>query len=229
MKRYQGGLAFTHLVNHLATHLAHHPASLIAAVAFLCIFSTPASAQRAPARGTSPGMDRDRERGVREHERQLQVLLNSREPAEPDNPGRLQAIEQTRQDFERIQDVNRELVTTLRSSDELNYKSLTEMAAEIRKRARRLKDNISLPPPADDEPTRKTDAEAGREGMKAALSSLSARITSFASNPLFQTPNLIDVRLGAKASRDLDIIIELSGQIKKSAERLAKPAKKQGS
>jgi hypothetical protein len=205
-------------------------ASLAVASALMLVLSNTVTAQRVSSAGPSPGRDRDRENGVREHGRQLQVLLNSKEPAASADARRLHAIiEQTKQDFERIQDINRELVTVLRSNVEFNYRSLTDTAAEIRKRARRLKENISLPPPADDQPLEeKRDGELGPKGMKDALSLLSERITSFASNPLFQTPNLIDVRLGAKAGRDLDAILALSGQIKKSAERLSKPAKKSG-
>jgi hypothetical protein len=201
--------------------------SLAALVAFLLSLSIQASAQRNNSRGSSPAMDRSRESGVREHERQLQVLLNSKEPGPSGNPARLQAIiEQTMQDFERIQVVNRELVSTATANHRFDYRSLTEMAAEIKKRARRLKDNVSLPPPAEAEAREKRESEISQAEMKAALLMLSDRIVSFTTNPLFQTPNTIDVQLGAKASRDLESIIELSGQIKKSAERLGKSPKK---
>ncbi|HEX8143585.1 MAG TPA: hypothetical protein VF553_13370 [Pyrinomonadaceae bacterium] len=200
--------------------------SLTTALALLLILSAQAQAQRGAPVGSSPNMDRSRESGVREHQRQLQVLLNSREPGEPGNQARLNAIiEQTKQDFDRIQVLNRELVGTATASDALNYRSLTEMAAEIRKRARRLKDNISLPPPTDDQALKKIEGELSREELKAALLMLSNHIVSFATNPLFQTSNVIDARLGARASRDLELIINLSAQIKKTAERLSKTSR----
>jgi hypothetical protein len=174
-------------------------------------------------------MDRARESGVREHQQQLNVLLNSKEPGRTTEERRLQAIiEQTKQDFDRIQVLNRELINRAGAAEAaaaFNYKSLTDMAAEIRKRARRLKDNISLPPSDDaPEPREKREGEISREEMKGALLLLSKRIVSFTTNPLFQTTNVIDARLGAKASRDLDIIVELSSRIKKSAEKLGKSA-----
>jgi N-acetyl-beta-hexosaminidase len=197
--------------------------SLFAVLALLLLLSNTAAAQRAPSGGSSPGRDRDRESGVREHNRQLQVLLNSTEPKASANSARLEAIiEQTRQDFGKIQDINRELVTTLKSRAEPDYKGLAETATELRKRARRLKENISLPPPAEERPREKREGELESGAIRDALSMLSARITSFTSNPLFQTQNLIDVQLGAQASRDLETIIELSTRLKKSAERLAK-------
>jgi hypothetical protein len=198
----------------------------IAPVALLLSLSTPALAQRGSPGGSSVNMDRTRESGVLEHQQQLQVLLNSKEPGHTSEERRLQAIiEQTRQDFDRIQVLNRELVNTASAAaaaDRFDYKSLTMMSAEIRKRARRLKDNISLPLPETDEPLEKRAGELNREEMKGALLALSERIVSFATNPLFQTSNVIDARLGAKASRDLETIIELSVQIKKSAEKLGK-------
>ena len=197
-------------------------------VALLLILSNPAWAQRGSPAGSSANMDRARESGVIEHQQQLQVLLNSKEPAHTAEQRRLQAIiEQTKQDFDRIQVLNRELVNTTSAvaADAFDYRTLTDMTSEIRKRARRLKDNISLPPPVDDkEPLAKREDEFDREEMKAALKMLSAHIVSFTTNPLFQSANLIDARLGAKASRDLDIIIELSNSIKKSAEKLGKSA-----
>ena len=200
----------------------------IAPIAVLLILSTQTLAQRGSSAGSSANMDRARESGVREHQQQLQVLLNSKEPGTASDQRRLQAlIEQTKQDFDRIQVLNRELVnTTTSAAATLDYRSLTDMAAEIKKRARRLKDNISLPPPDDDkERLEKREGEISREEMKGTLLMLSERIVSFATNPLFQTTNVIDARLGAKASRDLETIIELSGQIKKSAERLSKASR----
>lgn len=198
----------------------------IAPTILLLILSTQTLAQRGSTGGSSPNMDRARENGVREHQQQLNLLLNSKEPGRAGEERRLQAIiEQTKQDFDRIQVLNRELANTASATGAFNYKSLTDMAAEIRKRARRLKDNISLPPPERaEQPLEKREGEIGREQMKAALLVLSKRIVSFTTNPLFQTANVIDARLGAKASGDLEAIVELSGQIKKSAEKLGKSA-----
>ncbi|HEX8776303.1 MAG TPA: hypothetical protein VF735_22220 [Pyrinomonadaceae bacterium] len=196
----------------------------LAPVGLLLSLATGALAQRGA--GSSVNMDRARESGVREHQQQLNVLLNSKEPGHTGEERRLQAIiEQTKQDFDRIQVLNRELINTAsaEAAASLDYKSLTDMASEIRKRARRLKDNISLPPSDDAQETlEKRAGEISREEMKGALLTLSKRIVSFTTNPLFQTTNVIDARLGAKASRDLDVIVELSAQIKKSAEKLGK-------
>jgi Spy/CpxP family protein refolding chaperone len=194
-----------------------------AATAAFLMLPTLTMAQRGSGRAPLAGADRARERGVAEHERQLRVMMNSKEPKEPSNQAQLQAIiEQTREDFDRIQVVNREIVRALVSKDGLDYKNIAEMTAEIRKRAKRLKDYTNLPPPEEEQPVRKQQGEIGQEKIKSALLLLKEHILSFVMNPLFQSSNLIDVKLGAKASSDLETIIELSGQIRKSAEKMGK-------
>ncbi|HEV2912012.1 MAG TPA: hypothetical protein VGX92_01735 [Pyrinomonadaceae bacterium] len=195
----------------------------VGAAALLMILSIPGLAQRGGTSGPSPGANRARERGVIEHERQMRVMLNSKEAEQPSNEAQLQAIiEQTRQDFDRIQVVTREMMRAVGTRDRFDYKSIMDMTAEIRKRARRLKDNTNLPKPDDHQAVQRKQGEIGEEEMKEALLALKDRVTSFVMNPLFQSSNLIDVKLGVAASRDLETIIELSGQIRKSAEKLSK-------
>jgi hypothetical protein len=206
----------------------NRPASLVASAAVvLLILSTPILAQRDSGRGPSPQTDRAREQGVLEHERQLRVMLNSTEAAQPGDQSHLRAIiQQIKQDFERIQVVNTELVRNVSAENTgFNYKNITELTSEIRKRARRFKENISLPPPDESLPNAKKLDQLNQDEMRGALLMLSERIISFVANPLFQTSNLMDIKLGAKASNDLAVIIELSGTIKKNAERLAKSQK----
>jgi hypothetical protein len=63
-------------------------------------------------------------------------------------------------------------------------------------------------------------AEAGQ--LKTSLSALGELIYVFVRNPVFKEANVADVQRLAKARRDLDEIIELSGQVKKSSEKLRK-------
>jgi hypothetical protein len=214
MKRHQDKSAINRL------------ASLAVSAAVLLILSTPILAQRDSGRGSSPQRDQAREQGVLEHERQLRVMLDSTEAEQPGHQSQLRAIiEQTKQDFERIQVANTELMRAVSANNGFNYKNITEMTSEIRKRAKRFKDNLNLPPPDDSQANAKKLDQINQDEMKGALLMLSERIMSFVTNPLFQTQNLMDIKLGAKASSDLAVIIELSGTIRKNAERLAKSEK----
>ena len=198
--------------------------SLAVAAALLMTFSSAAVAQRGGS-GSVGNRARDRENGTRVHEAQMRDLTSGKGYESPSDLNQRQmraTIEQVRQDFDRIQVINTEIVRAVKANAGFDYKNISEQAAEIRKRARRLKDNIRLPAPGDEEAGPKIPDELTQTEMKGALLVLSSRIISFVTNPLFETSNWIDVKLGAKASRDLEAIIEQSATIKKSAEKLSK-------
>ncbi|HEX8143586.1 MAG TPA: hypothetical protein VF553_13375 [Pyrinomonadaceae bacterium] len=196
-----------------------HLASLASAAAFLLLVSIPAwaqqrtsaSAPKPPGRESSVGYEQDLR------------LRGAMRGAQPQTDAELREIlKQINEDFERIQVVNDNLLGMIRANSELNYKSIIDMTGEIRKRAKRFKENTNLPAPADDPAERKKPEDIAQAEMKDALSMLNNRINSFVDNPLFQTPVWTDAVQGAKASRDLEVIIEMSAQIKKKAERLSK-------
>jgi hypothetical protein len=131
-------------------------------------------------------------------------------------------IAQVKQDFERIQVARNGIVRAAVSGNSLDYKFISEVAGEIKKRASRLEDNLALPEPEGDEKSRNTGVELDEVKIKTALLTLCHRIESFVKSPMFETPGVIDVQHSVKASNDLKSILELSGNIRKSAERLTK-------
>lgn len=195
--------------------------ALAAAVAFLLMVPLPASAQGS-ARPKSRGEVESNKRANTEQEL---LLRGTARDKTYDTENRRKVLEQASEDFAKIQELNDGIVGILKAKVAFNYKSIGEMTSEIRKRAKRFKETTDLPPPVDETVPEKKLEEIGQAEMKDALTMLNARINSFVDNPLFQTPQWIDVKLGAKASRDLITIIELSGQIKKSAEKLSKGPK----
>ena len=58
--------------------------------------------------------------------------------------------------------------------------------------------------------------------LKPSVLKLGRLIFSFIDNPFFKEASVVDTLLTTKARRDLEEIIELSGQIKKSSEGLGK-------
>ncbi|HWS53913.1 MAG TPA: hypothetical protein VN228_07295 [Pyrinomonadaceae bacterium] len=166
---------------------------------------------------------RDREARARE-DRELQVNLGmlegaSRRRAERSSP---QIYAQVSDDFLRLQVINSELMQAVSAGGALDLAFVAKSASEIRKRAGRLKDNLMLPEP-EDGPKRaavEVAAEAGQ--LKSSLSALGELIYGFVRNPVFKEAKVADVQMLPKARRDLEEIIELSGQIKKSSEKLRK-------
>ena len=140
-------------------------------------------------------------------------------------------IAQMREDFVRIQVVNYELVDVVKHSGSsggtLDLKLIAKSVAEIKKRARRLKDNMALPETENvfERPQMEVGPEAGQ--VKSSVSVLNKLIIGFVNNPIFKEANVVDVQLSVKAKHDLEDIIEMSEQIKKSSEKLDKIARKQ--
>ena len=131
-------------------------------------------------------------------------------------------IAQVQQDFERIQIARNEIVRVLSPGDALDYKFISTVTGEIKKRATRLEDNLALPDPDEDKKRKKEEMELDEEQIRVALLTLCNHIESFVTSPFFETPGVIDVQHSAKASQDLKSILELSSSIKKSATRLKK-------
>ncbi|HEX8920573.1 MAG TPA: hypothetical protein VF766_03800 [Pyrinomonadaceae bacterium] len=215
MKYYQDALA------------ARAVTFVVAWIAFLTVLAAPLMAQRDSGRQISPSERAARQTARLNQQMQLRGLIDEKDKALPDNSAYLRVVvEQAKQDFDRIQRVNYELMRAVSAgNNEFNYKNITEMTSEIRKRAKRFKDNINLPPPDESQANARKLDQINQAEMKGALLMLGERIMSFVMNPLFQTSNLMDIKLGAKASSDLAVIIELSGTIRKNAERLAKSQK----
>ncbi|MFL6208681.1 MAG: hypothetical protein ACJ74W_07495 [Pyrinomonadaceae bacterium] len=159
--------------------------------------------------------------------REFNDRVMDRELHRPANPEEERlALAQIKEDYVRIQVVNHDLAqATAHAAGALDLKAVAKCAAEIKKRAGRLKYNLVLPKPGavanGPEPTG-TEIEQ----LQSALSTLSDLIVGFVNNPLFKEVNVVDVQSSFKARRDLEQIIALSEHVKKSSEKLDKAAQK---
>jgi hypothetical protein len=168
---------------------------------------------------------RDREARARD-ERELQVNMGMLEGASrrrAERYGSRQIFEQISEDFLRLQVVNYQLMQAVSSGGALDLAFVEKSASEIKKRAGRLKVNLMLPEEDAKRPAPEVGAESGQ--LKSSLSALGELIYDFAHNPVFKEANVADVQMLTKVRRDLETIIELSGQVKKSSEKLRKAAK----
>jgi hypothetical protein len=129
------------------------------------------------------------------------------------------------EDFARIHVLNDEIKTASSSSVPLNYKSLSDTSIELKKRATRLRLNLTgLPKKEGDEKPRKESVPLDEPQMKALLSTLNNVTSSFLTNPVFSDMGTLDNQLALKARRDLENLIELNEVVKKGAEKLGKHA-----
>jgi hypothetical protein len=135
------------------------------------------------------------------------------------------AIKQVKDDFKQIQVVRNEMVRNLLAGKPLDYKLIAGETGEIHKRADRLKTYLMPPVAQENKEDHKSQIEFNDDEMKDALVRLCNLIAGFIDNPVLKTPEKVDVEQSAKAGGDLLSIIELSGNIKRSAERLNKQVK----
>ncbi|HLL75758.1 MAG TPA: hypothetical protein VK421_10905 [Pyrinomonadaceae bacterium] len=195
--------------------------------AALCLAAATEGAALAQ-RGRELGAARRQEhmnRQAAEHEREN--LNRDLDPAAAGAAGRKRtqaATAQVKHDFESLQAGYNRIVLALtpkRAAEAAD--SLPAAIGEVHKCATRLRHNLALPRPKDDEEQKSRPSPA--EAADDPLASLGKHLYSFLTNPLFESPGVLEVGQAARASRDLDRIIELSEGIKRDGVKPA--AKKQ--
>ncbi len=196
--------------------------SLMTALFLLLLFAAPVFCQSSPP-GAPPPMeqrvnaDRIRQQDISRREWQLRNF--GTEPVTPKDERQVKALmAQTEEDFTRILTIHNEIARALTSKNDLNYQFVSEATAEIKKRASRVQSTLALHLPSDEAPVKeKSDPE-----MKDSLIKLCKEIRSFVTNPIIENPNTVDAEHLTRARRDLESLIQLSGLIKKDADKLSK-------
>jgi hypothetical protein len=133
---------------------------------------------------------------------------------------RRRAVAELAEDCERLMRINRERILPLSVTSSLDYKELSQVMGEIRRRAKRIKSNSPLA--LIEKKGKKRAYEADAAHLVSMLPELSRLIDSFLGNPGFYTASAGDDGLRSTAGRDLESIIRLSDTINKIAKRLAR-------
>jgi len=133
-------------------------------------------------------------------------------------------LDQIRSDFLQIQITERQLTKAAAANPDVDLKVVGQLTGEIRKRSRRLKENLALPQTETQQSVVKTGSALATspETLRMSLADLSGLIESFVSNPMFEHTKLFDPALSDKASWDLEGIIRLSDEIRRGSEKLLK-------
>jgi hypothetical protein len=194
----------------------------IAVIAFNIICATTLWAQQvAPLR---PAGLTERDRNILERETQLTMIEKDRQRAVKRDPQL--AFAQIKEDFRRLQVLNNDVMRAVSATREPNYKSISDSAKEIRKRAARLKLNLVFPEAENEQETERLIQTPDTADLKPSVAALDTLIFSFVTNPVFKETGVVDARLGVKARRDLEAIIELSEKVRRNAEKISKSPSK---
>jgi len=135
-------------------------------------------------------------------------------------------ITQMKKDFTRIQVLRNVIAHNLVALVPLEYHAISDQAGEINKRSNRLKSYMMSHRDEKETEVKKTD-ELGANEMTGALVRLCKLIDGFVENPALKNAATLDAKSLDKAKADksqldsdLLSIIELSGRIRQSAQKL---------
>ncbi len=174
------------------------------------LLSVPASAQGVGNAAKVHRQEMDR--------RELQLSNLGRDSRQPSDPKRSQAMmDQVGEDFHRILTLHNEIVRAIAANRSLSYQFISDATGEIRKRSARLQSSLKLQRPEPAAENRGPDLKVLE--TKDELILLCRQIESFVKNPIIETPGTVDAHQLEKARRDLESVVELSGAIKKRADK----------
>ena len=122
-----------------------------------------------------------------------------------------------KEDFERIQVINNDVLQRQGTNVQLNYKEVGDAAAEVTKRANRLKANLFSSTSKGTQKQIELPSENQRD-VKWLLNALDHAISGFVHNPMFENLRVVDPEDVTNAQRDLEKIIKLSKDVSKRAK-----------
>ena len=155
--------------------------------------------------------------------RELQLSDLSRGNRKETDPKRTQAIkDQLNEDFQRILKLHNEMVRLIAGTSPLDYQFISDATGEINKRALRLQSTLALQKLEPSEQNLRRIHDLADMQTKDALIKLCREIELFVKNPIIDTPGTVDAQQLENARRDLESVVELSGAIKKGAQRQKK-------
>jgi hypothetical protein len=132
---------------------------------------------------------------------------------------KMEWINQLKQDFKRIQVINNSLRAASVSTT-ADYKSISVLAMEMKKRAQRLLTNLALPQ-VDEKSIAQRQVPPDAQ-VKVLSYLIDERVVSFVSSPLFKEMSAVDIEMSIKASHDLKDIMSLCDSMKRKVELLGK-------
>lgn len=191
---------------------------LAAATLLMCAVTVAAQHPTQPADTTNP--DRLAEQQLSQREMELRNLGSQAALAK--DPKRLEEVKNSiAQDFNRILILHNQLARFLLDNKPLDYDFVSDASAEIRKRASHLQRTLALTIP-DEQLNKDKYPEFAEPRMRDGVATLCQQIKSFVTNPIIDKPGTVSEPDLRKARHDLQDVIDLSGTLKKGADKLRK-------
>jgi hypothetical protein len=172
-----------------------------------------------PSNATQPSRNNET---VNQRALELEMLSTAgrRDPSADSSNRRL--AKQLIEDFDRLWQINIDTIAPLSVSESVDYKKVSQAAAEIKQRASRIKNALALA--IEDKKSDRVRYEAEAPKLGTMLSELDRVIKDFIGNPVFRVNSPNDAELRSAAARDLEAIIRLSEAVNKIAKSSSKSA-----
>lgn len=175
--------------------------------------------------GQQPGVNhpsmRDQVRAIQRAEMDRLLLFSAASNKESES-NRVALLKQIKEDFRDLQGLNNKMMAEAWARETLDYSVISEMVSRIRGKATRLKLNLNLPEPGNIEKPAPVHNVATAREFRSALLILDQTIMRFVKNPLFQNANTMELNQAGKARQDLERVISLTADLKRTASRLGK-------
>lgn len=129
--------------------------------------------------------------------------------------------EQMNEDFLRIQAIRADMVKTFSTGGLIDPSSLKDLAAEVKRRASRLRSMLALSEESEvDGP--KAERPKTIESLNDQAFKLCIEISRFIENPIFKPQGAFAVRHASEADKTLGLVVLLAGSIQKGSASLGK-------
>lgn len=157
---------------------------------------------------------------IRMREVELERFKRDSKKVKIDQPTKAQTVKfaEIKGDFENIQKLQSEIVKTYTTGNRINFKKISEAAAEISRRAARLDSNLFFQKSAKPKKDKKVE-EPGEKNLKDLIIELDNEIGIFVTSPIFTNNKLVDSKVSGKSQDELEKIIQLSVRLSVEAKK----------
>jgi hypothetical protein len=172
-----------------------------------------------PSNATQPSRNNET---VNQRALELEMLSTAGRRDGSGESGNNRLAKQLIEDFDRLWQINTDTIAPMSTAGSVDYKTLSEAAAEIKRRASRIKNTLAIA--IEDNKGEKVRYAVEDAKLGSVLSELDRVIKSFIGNPVFRVNSPDDTELRLAARHDLEAIITLSEAINKAVKPLSKSA-----
>jgi hypothetical protein len=127
---------------------------------------------------------------------------------------------QIKDDFENIQKLRNEIVKTYTIGTRNGYEKIGSLAAEIKKKSRRLDKNLFSSFLEEESKRDKNEKKVSGKSVRDLIIDLDYAIRSFIASPIFNNLNLVDQNILEKSLRCLEEVLRVSEALSKEAKKL---------